>query len=248
MTPSSCDTPAAHHLGATRILDWRDPRIQALLRRARQARQEGPATTGTDAARATLISAHQMIRASVRPVYALDDTRPASRTLARGRGSCSQRMAVLEAVARAAGVPSRVRGLLVDGAFWRPRFARLHRLVPERVVLAWPQFHLEGAWVDFSELYGPLTELTARRPQGFTNQGEETLFDAVAATAVDWTGQTCATDCAPAGCSAFDLSGAVRADLGYFPSRDALFAEHGQTLCHAARTLGEPVMSRRTAA
>ncbi|WP_457464607.1 hypothetical protein [Streptomyces sp. TE5632] len=64
--------------------------------------------------------------------------------LRRGRGSCSQRLAVLESVARASGVATRVRGLLVDGSFWYPRFPRLHRIVPEQVLLAWPEFRLEG--------------------------------------------------------------------------------------------------------
>jgi hypothetical protein len=51
---------------------------------------------------------------------------------------------VLEAVARAIGVPTRVRGLLVDGVFWYPRFPRSKPLVPERVLLAWPEFLLDG--------------------------------------------------------------------------------------------------------
>ncbi|SEK66054.1 hypothetical protein [Nonomuraea pusilla] len=68
----------------------------------------------------------------------MNERQPASRTLALGRGSCSQRLAVLEAVARACGVATRVRGLLVDGRFWHPRFPLLRPLVPGRVVLAWP--------------------------------------------------------------------------------------------------------------
>ncbi|MDX3758685.1 hypothetical protein [Streptomyces sp. AK02-04a] len=76
--------------------------------------------------------AHGIIAREVRPVYSVDDPRSTSRTLALGRGSCSQRMAVLEAVARAVAVPTRVRGLLVDGVFWYPRFPRLKPLVPEQ--------------------------------------------------------------------------------------------------------------------
>ncbi|MFG3658562.1 transglutaminase domain-containing protein, partial [Streptomyces sp. NPDC047706] len=75
---------------------------------------------------ATLRRAHRAVTGAVRPVYSVQDERPVSEVLRRGRGSCSQRLAVLEAVARADGIPTRVRGLLVDvgwggGGGGRPR-------------------------------------------------------------------------------------------------------------------------------
>ncbi|MGC5009831.1 hypothetical protein ACLQ2R_03600 [Streptosporangium sp. DT93] len=166
----------------------------------------------------------------------MNDTQPVSRTLLLGRGSCSQRLAVLEAAGRAGGIADRVRGLLVDGRFWHPRFPRLRPLIPRRVVLAWPEFLLDDRWVTVSELYGDLG--TLREGGGFTNTSGETLFDAVARTAVDWDGVTC---------SSCDLSGHVLSDLGYFSSRDALFRTHGQTLCMPVRLVADPVMSRRAA-
>ncbi|MFF8287609.1 transglutaminase domain-containing protein [Streptomyces sp. NPDC016309] len=220
-------------VAATRILDWRHAGIRRLLEDARGA----AAGSGQ---RPVLLAAHRLIGERVRPVYAMDDTRPASRTLARGRGSCSQRLAVLEAVARAAGVPTRVRGLLVDGTFWYPRFPRLRPLVPDAVVLAWPEFRLDGAWVNVSELYGPLDELGARDPRGFTNSGPQTLFEALSSTAVDWDGSVCGAD----GCASYDLSAMLRRDLGRFSSRDELFAVHGQTLCLPARIAGGALLGR----
>ncbi|GAA2518347.1 hypothetical protein GCM10010393_59140 [Streptomyces gobitricini] len=224
-------------MSATRVLDWHHAGIQRLLADARSA------ATG-DGERALLLSAHRLIGERVRPVYAMNDTRPASRTLARGRGSCSQRLAVLEAVSRAAGVPTRVRGLLVDGSFWYPRFPRLRRLVPDAVVLAWPEFRVGGAWVSVSELYAPLGVLAARSPEGFTNTGSRTLFEALASTAVDWDGSVCGAD----SCPSYDLSAVVRRDLGRFSSRDELFAAHGQTLCLPARVAGGAVLGRLTPA
>lgn len=166
----------------------------------------------------------------------MNDTQPVSRTLLLERGSCSQRLAVLEAVGRAGGIAGRVRGLLVDGRFWHSRFPRLRALVPHQVVLAWPEFMLGGQWVAVSELYGDLG--TLQEGGGFTNTGGETLFDAVARTAVDWDGTTC---------SSCDLSGHVLTDLGYFSSRDALFQAHGQTLCLPVRIIADPIMARRAA-
>ncbi|MCX4572813.1 transglutaminase domain-containing protein [Streptomyces sp. NBC_01571] len=242
---------AAGSTAPTRILDWRHPQVTSLLRRiGTQAAPVG--ASGVAHRREALRQAHRRIVADVRPVYSVQDERPVSEVLRRGRGSCSQRLAVLEAVARASGVATRVRGLLVDGTFWYPRFPRLHRIVPDQVLLAWPEFHLEGLpsadhptapWLAASELFGGLDELSAGHGGGFTNAGAETLFEALSRTAVDWDG---ATAC-PATGPACDLSAYVLADLGHFDSRDELFARHGQTLCPMARVLAEPVLGRRPA-
>ncbi len=172
-----------------------------------------------------------------------------SEVLRTGRGSCSQRMAVLEAVARSWGVPTRVRGLLVDGRFWYPRFPRLRALVPTEVVLAWPEFLLperpsDDPWLPISALFAG-TPATGRTGEPFTNSGPETLFEALSRTAVDWDGTATAACPTTGPC---DLSAHVRTDLGHFDSRDALFARHGQTLCPAARLLAEPFLSRHPAA
>ncbi|MFJ3881638.1 transglutaminase domain-containing protein [Streptomyces sp. NPDC090077] len=221
----------------TRILDWRDPRVGALVRSLELP--AGPADVET------LRRVHAWIAATVRPVYSVQDERPVSEVLRRGRGSCSQRMALLEAVARATGTATRVRGLVVDGRFWYPRFPRLRPLVPDQVLLAWPEFHASTgtgspAWLTVSELFDPVGG------GGFTNAGSETLFEALSRTAIDWDGDTAAPVC-PAGAGACDLSAYVLTDLGRFASRDDLFARHGQTLCPLARTLAEPVLGRRSA-
>ncbi|MFE7181974.1 transglutaminase domain-containing protein [Streptomyces erythrochromogenes] len=247
----------------TRILDWRDPRVAALVRELGAADPTDPAAPADPVRQIeALHRAHAWIAAAVRPVYSVQDERPVSEVLRRGRGSCSQRLAVLEAVARASGVPTRVRGLLVDGTFWYPRFPRLRRIVPDQVLLAWPEFHVgaEGAcasWLTVSELLGGLRPVAAERGGVFTNAGSETLFEALARTAIDW-------DAAPAACpgggagpgagggagaaAACDLSAYVLRDLGHYDSRDELFERHGQTLCGLARLVAEPVLGRRGAA
>ncbi|MFG1808495.1 transglutaminase domain-containing protein [Streptomyces sp. NPDC049040] len=232
----------------TRILDWDDPRVLSAVRSIGTAPAEG---AGPAAKAAALRRAHRWISAEVRPVYSVTEARPVSRVLRRGSGSCSQRMAVLEAVARAWGVPSRVRGLVVDGSFWYPRFPRLRGLVPGQVILAWPEFRLDGLpeaghavapWLPVSELFTVAGEVAGRGGGGFTNAGPETLFEALSRTSVDWDG----TAACPAG-GPCDLSAYLLADLGYFDSRDELFGRHGQTLCGPARLLAEPVLGRRAA-
>jgi transglutaminase-like putative cysteine protease len=214
-------------LVTTPILDWAHPLVRALAARVALPDRD-------DVAR--LRMAHRLIATTVRPVYSVNDKQPVSRTLRRKRGSCSQRLAILEGVARSQGIPTRVRGLVVDGSFWYPRFSRARFLVPPRVLLAWPEFRLHDEWTSVGELFGTLTELGAAGTPGFTNTGPETLFDAVARTAVDWDGVTCESGC--------DLSATVLVDLGRFDSRDELFARHGQTLCGPLTVLADPFLSR----
>ncbi|MFK4689653.1 transglutaminase domain-containing protein [Streptomyces pristinaespiralis] len=242
---------AAGSTEPTRILDWRHPRVALLVRGLGTTTAPGRADAAAERVQA-LRAAHRWIATSVRPVYSVQDERPVSEVLRRGRGSCSQRLAVLESVARASGVATRVRGLVVDGTFWYPRFPRLHQIVPDQVLLAWPEFRIDGLspdghaaapWLTVSELFGDLDELSGHAGGGFTNADPETLFEALSRTAIDWDG---ATACPSAGAPC-DLSAHVLADLGHFDSRDELFARHGQTLCGMARLLAEPVLGRRAA-
>jgi transglutaminase-like putative cysteine protease len=228
----------------TRTIDRDHPRIVALTELVR--RPGLPALPGPEPGPLELIRrAHAHIAATVRPVYSVADTRPASAVLRLGRGSCSQRMSVLEAVARATGTPTRVRGLVVDGAFWHARFPRLRLLVPRKVTLAWPEFRVGGEWLEISALFADGTEGGSEPGAAFTNSGAETLFEAVARTRVTWlSGPAC--DAAVAG-GACDLSSYVLADLGLYDSRDELFATHGQALCGPARAVGEPVLGRWSA-
>ncbi len=210
------------NLAPTPVLDSRAPAILSL------AAQPG---AGDPSSRKFIRAAHRGIAEAVQPVYTVDEFQPASVTLRKGRGSCSQRMACLEAVCRARGIPTRVRGLWVAGRFWFPRFRLTRPFIPRRILLAWPQFHVDGQWVDFDEIFGSTSELASLASGGFTNTGE-TLFEAVAATPVDFLGKSrsCGAVCAPG----VDLSGFVVGDAGIFDSRDELFAACGSlqhTLC-----------------
>jgi hypothetical protein len=213
---------------ATAILNTASGPVEALIAKHTDAPTQ----------REFLKAVHADIASTVRAVYAMEDLQPASLTLQRGRGSCSQRLAVLEAAARGKGISTRVHGIAVDGSFWYPRFPKLKALVPGRVILAWPEFKIDGTWVPVSELYGTLGEM-AVCGISFTNADGETLFDAIGRTAVDWDGAT-GGQC--------DLSAVVSEDLGYFDSRDAPYRTHGQTLAWLPRKLADGVMSRHSAA
>jgi len=124
-TPSRDDTVAGAS-GETAILDHSAENVQSLITEAMDASVD-PLTM--------LCAAHGMLQQRVRPVYALSECQRTSRTLRLRRGSCSQRMAILEAVARGSGISTRVRGLLVRGEFWEPRFPRLAPVLPASILL-----------------------------------------------------------------------------------------------------------------
>ncbi len=219
------DSEQAGSIAATPILDFENSAIAALVARAQNDAQS------TDDV-PVLEAAHAIIRDEVRAVYALEEATPASRTLARGFGSCSQRLAILESAARAIGVATRVRALSIDRAFWYPRFPRIGFALPDRILLAWPEFHIEQ-WRSASELFG---SIGCRGGGSFTNRGSETLFEAIGRCAVDWDGRSHE--------DAYDLSHFVQADYGYFADRDDAFARLGQTLCMPTRLVADTVLRR----
>ncbi len=199
------------NLRPTPILDHTSAPVLAVIRRAR---------TPAGDPRGYLQEGYRLLREQLRPIYTVDELQPTSRTLSKGRGSCSQRFACLESIARAAGIGTRVRGLWIAGRFWNPRFGLAASFIPARILLAWPQFHLDGAWISVEELFDSPARLAMRNPRPFANDGES-LFDAIDHAAVDFGGTT-----AGCGSGACDLSGFVVGDAGVFESRDELFGSH----------------------
>jgi hypothetical protein len=214
MSTEVTSTPTSANLRTTSILDHDETTICDLAMRLRQRDSED---------RKLLQSAHRYLVDFVKPIYTLDELQPASQTLRKERGSCSQRMACLEAVSRACGVPTRSRGLQVSGRFWFPRFRLFRAFIPSRILLVWPQFFVQRVWIDFDELYSTAAELAERAEHAFNNNGES-IFDAVDSTPVDFLAKTCRVGCTR---SSFDLSRFVLADEGFFDTRDEVFERFG---------------------
>ncbi|MGY4718573.1 transglutaminase domain-containing protein [Naumannella huperziae] len=204
---------SSSNVSPTPILDFTHENVAKLARRALESASTPPPTK-------FLGAAHKVIAESIRPVYSVNEELPASRVIGRGFGSCSQRLAVLEAVARSAGIPTRARGFVVRGEFWRPRFRVPRVLMPREVLLCWPDFCIDDQWVTCGEIFcGPGNACEA---QAFTNSGPETLFEAIRNRQVSWTKPG-------TGSATGDLSAWVIRDLGTFSSRDALWQAHNQT-------------------
>ena len=213
MTTPANIAPQSPNLKATAILDIANKAIQRLANTFIEPGQSD---------RTFLQKAHVCLCQMVRPVYSVNEWQPVSQTLRNKMGSCSQRMACLEAIARIAGIATRVRALHVSGSFWYPRFFFSRHFIPKRILLLWPQFCLQEIWVDLDELYSPAA-LLAATSHGFRNDGES-LFEAIQKTPVDFLGKTCGLACAK---PEHDLSKFVLCDEGLFNTRDEVFERFG---------------------
>jgi hypothetical protein len=198
------------HLRPTAILDHTSPAVRQFTH---------DVVVVDDSTLGFLRAAHAAISRHVTPIYTVREFQPSSRTLMLGRGSCSQRLACLESVARGRAIATRVRALWVSGRMWNRRFPLARAFIPGRILLAWPQFYVDSQWIGVEEIFGRLEEL-AERSSGFTNDAE-TLFEAVRSTAVDFDGKTrmCSSNC--------DLSGFVEHAGEVFSTRDDLFRSLG---------------------
>jgi Transglutaminase-like superfamily len=204
-------TPVDANLTATKILDHAHSGVQSLVAQLGASQPS---------ARAFVQAAHRHLREKMKAVYSIDEDRPVSQTLRLNTGSCGQRMAAVEALARGYGVPTRVRALWLDRRFWFSRLPLLRFFLPRQTLMPWSQFYLDGSWVDFDELFGPISELAAGSPvkHAFTNRGES-LFDAVRHVPVDFFGKLKGTAHA-----SYDISHMVLADGGVFQTRDEVLS------------------------
>ena len=193
------------NVAATPILDYKSAQVQEALKRLAYTRP---------AQREFVQMAHRHLSDVMRPIYSIGETDSASQVMEVNGGSCSQRMACMEALARGYGIATRVRALWLDKSFWYERLPLLKPIMPKKTLMPWPQFYLDGAWVDFDEVYAPMAALAARAKHAFTNAGES-LFDAIARQPVDLLGKS----------EKFSLRRFVVGDDGFFDTRDELLAK-----------------------
>jgi transglutaminase-like putative cysteine protease len=212
MSAAAPATPVEANLISTNILNHKHPAVKLLVTQLSSS-QPSP--------RAFVQAAHRYLGEKMKAVYSIDEERPVSETLRLNAGSCGQRMAAVEALARGYGVPTRVRAVWLDRRFWNSRLPLLRFFLPRRTLMPWSQFYLDGSWVDLDELFGPIAELAANSPvkHAFTNRGES-LFDAVRHTPVDFFGKLKGTRYA-----SYDISRVVVEDGSIFQTRDELLAQ-----------------------
>ena len=207
--------PVESNFISTDILDYDHPVVKSVVDRVGIVSD----------CRKAVQNAHQLIAGLINPIYTVDEHQKVSATIQKGRGSCSQRMACLEACSRALGIGTRARALWISGSFWAPRFTIMKIFIPSKVLLIWPQFHIKNDWVDFDELYEGVTQDTQSGNGRFTNS-DETIFDAISHTHVDLLGKSSVSDCNTCK-SISDLTEYLIEDVGFYDTRDQLLSSLG---------------------
>lgn len=207
--------PTDANLLPTRILDYDCTEIRALA--------EGVGELAVSQ-RESLQLAHKEIARQVRPIYSVLETQSASATLKKQAGSCSQRLACLEALARANHIPTRVAAYWISEKFWYPRFRSYRFFIPKRIMLVWPEFYVDESWLSADEIYASTEDTFSYSSSGFSNNDDETLFEAIDGTPIDFSGKAISCGCRNADLS---LSRHVLASAGIFATRDEAFNEVG---------------------
>lgn len=192
------------NLAATPILNYEHPAVQQVLASLSQ---------GQPNARAFVQRAHLHLSDVMRPIYSVAEKQPVSDTIALDGGSCSQRMACLEALARGYGIRTRVQALWLKKDFWKERLPLLIPILP-KTLMPWPQFWLDDGWVDFDEIFDTIAHLGEHVNHPFTNAGAS-LFDAVRSQPVDLLGKS----------QSYSLQAFVVGNDGFFDTRDELLAK-----------------------
>jgi hypothetical protein len=207
--------PVESNFISTDILDYDHPVVKSVVDRVEIVSD----------CRKIVQNAHQLIAGLINPIYTVDEHQKVSAAIQKGRGSCSQRMACLEACSRALGIGTRARALWISGSFWAPRFTIMKIFIPSKVLLIWPQFHIENNWIDFDELYEEVTDETQSGIRRFANS-DETIFDAISHTHVDLLGKSSVSDCNTCK-STSDLTEYLIEDVGFYDTRDQLLSSFG---------------------
>ncbi len=130
---------ANRYLGATRILDFNDPAL---------VKQRLHILTNQKTDRQKLEALYDFVR-SLPLGYSSNDDVPASQVLRDGYGQCNTKVNLLMALARGAGIPSRVHVFRISKDLQRGRIPGwIFYFAPDETVFTWPEFYIGKKWVE----------------------------------------------------------------------------------------------------
>lgn len=147
--------------------------------------------------------------------YSRNDDVPASEVLADGYGQCNTKVTLLCALARGAGIPTRIHAYELHREVQQKRVpVWLVRFMPKTTVFVWPEFYVQGKWIK-------LQKLVATKPK----QWDSCPFDGaryqLEPVSREW----------------------IARDLGLWSTPDELFRKHKPTV-HGWRTIGWRIIGR----
>lgn len=203
------------YLEKTKLLDYGHPSIQKLVSaRSWKCRDDF----------GKIKEIYSYVRDEILFGYNANDAIPASGVLAAGFGQCNTKGTLFMALLRAVGIPCRVHGFMIDKKLQKGAMTGIvYRLAPQRVFHSWVEVFFEGEWYQLEGFILDRAYLTALQRK-FCDCTSAFCGYGVAVKnfqnpTIDWTRN-----------NTYIQSEGIVADLGIYPSPDALLKEHGQEL------------------
>lgn len=204
-----------NYLQATRMLDYEQETIRELIRRRGWDDMDNYHK---------ILSIYNYVRDEIRFGYNSDDTIPASKVLSDGYGQCNTKTTLLMALLRAAGIPCRAHGFIIDKGLQRGAMPEwVYKLSPADLLHSWAEVYYGGVWYDMEGIIldkpylEKLQKSFADCDGSFCGYGVST--DDLKNPPVDWNAN-----------STYIQKNDIKRDLGVYDSPDDLFARHAQQL------------------
>lgn len=199
-------------LAPTRLLDFDDPRLSALIEaRGWRALSEHE----------RIGACYDFVRNEIAFGYNRSDDIPASAVLVDGYGQCNTKGTLLMALLRGVGIRCRLHGFTIHKALQRGVVPELvYPLAPAEIVHSWVEIEVDGKWINLEGfiLDTPFLDAVQKSLRGTESLcGYGVGTDCLSAPPVEWTG----TD------TYIQKTGIAR-DLGLFDSPDDFYRQHGQ--------------------
>jgi transglutaminase-like putative cysteine protease len=128
------------YLRETRMLDYSNPRIQALIEKRGWNHLD-------EFERLKLI--YDFVRDEILFGYNVDDRIPASKVLADGYGQCNTKGTLFMALLRGCGLPCRVHGFTIDKRLQKGAMTGfVYKRAPQNVFHSWVEVFFENRWYE----------------------------------------------------------------------------------------------------
>lgn len=202
-------------LRPTRLLDFNDPTVVALIRDRGWSKLPEKNRIG---------AVYQFVRDEILFGYNPSDDLPASRVLADRIGQCNTKATLLMALLRGVGVPCRLHGFTIDKALQRGAMTdAAYALAPNRILHSWVEVWFGGRWVNLEgfivdrPFLAQVQRRFANRDGAFCGFGIATPN--LKSPPIEWSG----TD-------TYIQKDGIADDLGVYDAPDEFFARRGVNL------------------
>lgn len=219
-------------LAATRMLDYENANIQALIR------EKGWKNLSQFDC---IKSIYNYIRDDILFGYNIDDSIPASKVLKDGYGQCNTKGTLFMALLRACDIPCRIHGFTIDKVLQKGAMTGIvYKNAPQNIFHSWVEVYFEDKWY---ELEAFIVDMAYLKKLQKINSNCEGAFCGYGVAVTDFKNPTIEFNRN----NTYIQSEGINQDFGIYDSPDELLKEHGQELkpfkAFAYRNLGRHLMN-----